>query len=252
MSPIEADVVREGERLLALSEDAGLVLRLLGGVAIALRAPRPLPATLQRAFGDLDFVSAPGTSAGLSRLFQSNGYEPDREFNALQGKRRLIFLDAAHGRHVDVFVGEFSMCHQIPVAERLEFEPRTLPLAELLLTKLQIVQLNEKDVRDSVALFHRHGVGEKDGDGINAARVAELCASDWGLWRTITANLAACRGRVGDYDLGEEENEAIAARIRAVLDRIEREPKSRRWRLRAKIGERVRWYELPEEVAGGA
>lgn len=252
MSPIEADVVREGERLLALSEDAGLVLRVLGGVAIALRAPRPLPPTLQRVFGDLDFVSAPGTSAGLSRLFRDNAYEPDREFNALQGKRRLIFLDAGHGRHVDVFVGEFRMCHEIRVAERLELESRTLPLAELLLTKLQIVQLNEKDVRDTVALFHGHEVSEKDGDGINAARVAELCASDWGLWRTITANLAACRGRVGDYDLGEEENAAIAARIGAVLDRIEREPKSRGWRLRAKIGERVRWYELPEEVAGGA
>lgn len=251
MSLVEADVVREGERLLVLSEDAGLVLRLLGGVAIAVRAPGPLPPTLQRAFGDIDFVSAPGTSAGLSRLFQGNGYEPDREFNALQGKRRLIFLDAGRGRRLDVFVGEFRMCHAIPVAERLELEPRTLPLAELLLTKLQIVQLNEKDVRDTVALFHGHEVGEKDGDGINAARVAELCAADWGLWRTITANLAACRARVGDYGLGGEESETIAARTSAVLDRIEREPKSRGWRLRAKIGERVRWYELPEEVAGG-
>jgi hypothetical protein len=251
MSLIEADLVRESERLLALSEDAGLVLRLLGGVAIALRAPRPLPRTLQRVFGDIDFVSAPGTSAAVSRIFQGNGYEPDREFNALQGKRRLIFL-GGHGRRVDVFVGEFRMCHEIPVAERLELEPRTLPLAELLLTKLQIVQLNEKDVRDAVVLFHGHEVGEKDGDGINAARVAELCASDWGLWRTITANLAACRGRVGDYDLGAEQTETIAARTTAVLDRIEREPKSRGWRLRAKIGERVRWYDLPEEVAEGA
>jgi hypothetical protein len=252
MAPIDADVVREGERLLAIADDAGLGLRLLGGVAISLRAPRPLPPTLQRSFGDLDFVSAYGASAGLSRLFQGRGYEPHRAFNALHGRRRLIFLDAMHGRQVDIFVGEFSMCHEIPVAERLELEPRTLPLAELLLTKLQIVQLNEKDVRDTLALFHGHEVGEKDGDGINAARIAELCASDWGLWRTITANLAACRGHVGDYDLGEEENEAIAARIGAVLDRIEGEPKSRGWRLRAKIGERVRWYDLPEEVAEGA
>jgi hypothetical protein len=252
MAAIEADLVTESERLLALSDTAGLVLRLLGGVAIGLRAPRPLPPTLRRRFGDIDFVSAPGTSSALTRLFEGNGYQADREFNALQGKRRLIFLDASHGRHVDVFVGEFRMCHEIPVAERLGLEPRTLPLAELLLTKLQIVHLNEKDVCDTLGLFHGHEVGEKDGDGINAARVAELCASDWGLWRTITANLAACRDRVGNYDLGEDVREEIAARITAVLDRIEREPKSRSWRLRAKIGERMRWYELPEEVAGGA
>lgn len=252
MSRIEADVVSEGERLLALAGEAGLGLRLLGGVAIKLRAPGPLPPALQRTFRDLDFVSAHGTSAGLSRLFQGEGYEPHTAFNTLHGKRRLIFLDIAHGRQVDIFVGEFSMCHEIPIAERLEFEPRTLPLAELLLTKLQIVQLNEKDIRDTMALFHGHEIGEEDGAAINAACIAALCASDWGLWRTITSNLATCRQHVDRYDLDDGEVEAVVERIDALLGRIDRQRKSRGWRLRAKIGERVRWYELPEEVAEGA
>lgn len=248
----EADVVREGERLLALAAGAELVLRLLGGVAIRLRAPELLPPVLQRTFRDLDFAAARGTSARLSRLFESEGYEPHTAFNTLHGKRRLIFFDTAHDRHADIFVGEFSMCHEIPIAERLDLEPRTLPLAELLLTKLQIVELNEKDVRDTFALFHGHDVGEEDGKVVNAGRIARLCASDWGLWRTITANLATCREHIPHYGLDPGDRVLIAGRIGALIERIEREPKSRAWRLRAKIGERVRWYELPEEVAEGA
>jgi hypothetical protein len=152
---------------------------------------------------------------------------------------------------VDVFVGEFAMCHRVPVDERLLLEPATLPLAELLVTKLQIVELNEKDIRDAIALVHAHEVAERDGDAVNAARVAELCAVDWGLWRTITRNLERCRDHVGAYELPEGEAAVTARRFDALLERIEREPKSRAWRLRSRLGERVRWYELPEEPGEG-
>ena len=139
------------------------------------------------------------------------------------------------------------MSHEIPLEGRLDLEPLTVPLAELLLTKLQIAELNEKDVRDSIALLHGHAVGEEDGDTVNAARVAELLSDDWGLWRTITGNLAVCRDHVSRYPLAQGEAELIAERIDALSARIEAEPKSRAWRLRARIGERKRWYETPEE-----
>jgi hypothetical protein len=140
------------------------------------------------------------------------------------------------------------MCHRIPLSERLELEASTVPLAELLLTKLQIIELNEKDVRDTVLLLHGHPVEEHDEDAVNGARIASLCAADWGLWRTITANLEHCRDRVDDYELLSPEREQIAARFNQILDRVEAEPKSRGWKLRAKVGERKRWYDLPEEV----
>lgn len=143
------------------------------------------------------------------------------------------------------------MSHKIPIGDRLEIDPVSVPLAELLLTKLQIAELNEKDIRDTVALLHGHAVAETDGDVLNAARVAELCAADWGLWRTITGNLATCREYVDRYELPASELEAIATKLEALLERIEAEPKSRGWKMRARIGERKRWYELPEEVAGG-
>jgi hypothetical protein len=160
----------------------------------------------------------------------------------------MLFYDNEHGRQVDVFVGSFRMCHQIPFGDRLRPGQPTVPLAELLLTKLQIVQLNEKDVRDTVLLFHGHDVADHDEDAVNVDRIGQLCSEDWGLWRTITANLARCREMMGDYALPEAELERVSERIAAVLRGIEEAPKSRGWKLRAKIGERKRWYELPEEV----
>jgi hypothetical protein len=108
-----------------------------------------------------------------------------------------------------------------------------------------------RDLRDALALFHGHPVNEGDGDSINAARVAELCATDWGLWRTLTGNLAICREHLPGYDLSQEDQARIAKGIDTLLERMEQEPKSRGWKLRAKIGERKRWYTTPEEVAGG-
>lgn len=242
-----ADVLAEGRRLLALADASGVALRLLGGAAIGLRTPDLLP-ELARAYGDLDFVAAPGSTSAVSALFGEAGYTPDAAFNTLHGKRRLIFVDPAQQRKSDVFVGTFEMCHRIPVAERLELERLTLPLAELLVTKLQIVELNDKDVRDALGLLAGHEVAETDGDAINAARVAELCAADWGLWRTLTANLATLRGHAGDYGLPDAVQRTMIERIEPLLDRIEAEPKPRAWRLRARVGDRVRWYELPEDV----
>jgi hypothetical protein len=250
-SPIQADIVAEAERLLELAQAEGVPLRLLGGVAIRLRATGGLPGTFARRYADLDFVTAKGRSGPTQQLFRATGYEPHVAFNALNGQERLLFFDETNHRQVDVFVGAFAMSHKIPVGERLELEPHTLPLAELLLTKLQIAELNEKDVRDGLALLHGHAVSESDEDTINAHRVAACCAGDWGLWRTITGNLALCRNHADAYDLSDAERARVRERIDDLLARIESVPKSRAWKLRARIGERKRWYEVPEEVAGG-
>ena len=246
MAQIEPDVVAEGKRILARAGDEGMPVRLLGGVAIGLRAPGELAPAFRRTYADLDFVTAKKSVGAVTDLFRSEGYEAQVAFNALHGGDRLLFFDNDNDRQVDVFVGAFSMCHRIPLDGRLEVDPVSIPLAELLLTKLQVVQLNEKDVRDALALLHDHPVGDEDGETVNAARVAELCASDWGLWRTITQNLDACRGFAGTYDVPDRP--ALEERLGALLERIESEPKSRAWKLRARIGERKRWYELPEEV----
>jgi hypothetical protein len=216
-------------------------------VAVRLRDPN-LPPALQRDYKDLDYATTKKGTGPVQELLRGLGYEPHVAFNALNSKERLLFFDDTHGRQVDVFVGAFRMSHEIPLEGRLEVDPLSVPLAELLLTKLQIVELNEKDVRDAVALLVRYDVGDSDGDTLNVARVAELCANDWGLWRTITKNLQTVGEHIDNYDV---DCETAKRRLEEVQGRIEAEPKSRAWRLRAKIGDRKRWYELPEEVGGG-
>ena len=250
MSDIRSDVVEEALRIAERAEQEGLALRLLGGVAIRLRAKDGLLPVFRRQYNDSDWITPKGTSADAQRFFETLGYSPHTRFNAIQGRERLLFFDEQHGRQVDVFVGAFRMSHKIPFGKRLNMEPMTVPLAELLLTKLQIAEINEKDVLDALALLHNHPVGNEDGDSINSERIATLCAGDWGLWRTFTANLQTASERMEGYDLPEGGKQRIAGRIRELQERIEQEPKSLAWKIRSKIGERKRWYELPEEVGG--
>jgi hypothetical protein len=248
MIAILADIVAEGGRVVELARSDGATLALLGGVAVRLHAPE-VPPALDREYKDLDFAVPKGGGGDAAKLLRAAGYEPEVAFNAINGKERMLFHDTEHGRQVDLFVGSFRMCHQIAFTDRLRPGEATVPLAELVLTKLQIVELNEKDVRDTVLLFHGHEVADHDDDAVNGDRIARLCAEDWGLWRTITANLASCGEMVNDYALADSERTRISDRIRTLLARIEDAPKSRGWKLRAKIGERKRWYEEPEEVA---
>jgi hypothetical protein len=247
MTGILTDIVAEGERLLGIAADEGVPLRLLGGVAVCLKAPE-LPPALVREYKDIDFAVTKKGGGAADRLLRDAGYEPHVAFNAMHARERGLYYDEENGRQVDLFIDSFRMCHEIPLGDRLEVETQTVPLAELMLTKLQIVEVNEKDIRDTVLLFHGHPIADHDDGAVNGAQIAALCASDWGLWRTITANLERCRAHVGDYELPDADRERIGARFDKLLERIEAEPKSRGWRRRAKVGERKRWYDLPEEV----
>lgn len=247
MSGILEDIVAEGERLLGMASQEGVPLRLLGGVAVRMKAPE-IPPALDRSYKDIDLAVTKKAAGAADKLLREAGYEPHVSFNAMHARERGLYFDGEHDRQVDLFIHSFRMCHEIPLGDRLEVEDGTVPLAELMLTKLQIIEVNEKDIRDTVLLFHGHPIRDHDEGAVNGAHIAQLCASDWGLWRTITANLERCRGHVGDYELPDAERERIVSRFDELLERIEAEPKSRGWKLRAKVGERKRWYDLPEEV----
>ncbi len=249
----EADLAAEAARLLARIEVERVEARLIGGMAIRLSAGDRLDPVFAREIADLDFIAGRGEGRRLGELLLACGYEPEVEFNALNGARRMLFHDPAHGRQVDVFVGSFEMCHTLPLVERLRARARTLPAAELLMTKLQIVELNEKDRGDAFALLHAHDVAEADldeagADAIDALRIASLTARDWGLQRTFELNLERLRSAAGGLPLEASGREAIVVRIERLAATIDAAPKSRRWKLRDRIGDRKRWYEEPEEV----
>jgi hypothetical protein len=240
------DPVDEARRLVHRAAVTDLTLRVMGGVAVCLqaRSDKPFP---RRTVKDIDFVTPPGSAAATSRLFEKSGYEPDVMFNTLRGGRRLLFYDHANARNVDVFVGEFSMCHAIPIAARLDRDPLTLPLAELLLTKLQIVELTHRDLRDIYTLAFHHELSDDGEAGTETDVIARLCAGDWGLWRTCTGNLDRSLAHLPSQEIDSRDSALITSRLKDLRDRLEAEPKSRKWRLRSRIGDRVRWYEEPEE-----
>ena len=247
MTSILEDIFAESSRLLEEVARQRLTVRVLGGLAVRIHTDGVVPASLTRTYRDIDLVTPSGQGTPLSRFLVEMGYEPNERFNTWN-ETRLIFDDVPNERQVDVFVGDFRMCHRISLTERNELESQTVPLAELLLTKLQVVRLTDKDLVDIYALFYAHEVGEVDEETINAGQVARLCAADWGLWRTTTKTLEEAREHLAQSALATSERTRIEERIDHLRDRIEAESKSLRWKARDRIGERARWYEEPEEI----
>jgi hypothetical protein len=236
----------EAKRLLQASSDKKVVLRLLGGVAVSMRCPSASRDGLRRTYADMDFVGHEKQSRAIGDFFVEMGYQPRPRFNAMMGRKRLIFNDIANERRIDIFLDVFEMCHKFNFSERLGLEPLTLPLADLLATKLQIVQANEKDFRDLTALFLDHDVGPGDGETINGPYLSKVCSNDWGTYKTFTMNLAKLGASVDIYGLTPPEVGLVKARIDKLADMIEKEPKSFAWKMRARVGEKKTWYELPE------
>lgn len=239
-----ADIKEEARRIIETAQTTGVVLRLLGGLAIYLQCPSTrTDERLLRSYGDMDFVTLGKWSAKTKALFTNLGYTGNKTFNALQGHQRLLFFDEQHERHIDIFIDRMHMCHNIDFRSRLQMDESTISLSDLLLTKLQIVEVNEKDMKDSIALFVDHEVSDSNQD-INSSYIASLTSGDWGLYKTLTLNLAKVQAFAKDYNFPD----VVADRIDTLTTAIETRSKSMGWKARALVGERVRWYELPEEA----
>lgn len=241
------DPIEEAERILREASTIEVVIRATGGVAIALRCPSASQPPLKREYHDIDFVGRGRDVERIESFFAEVGYLPDREFNSLHGAHRLIFFDpdTSRDRKIDVFIDEIDMCHRIDLRDRLDRDPRTLSPVDLLLSKLQVVETNRKDLIDIVAICADMAVTNGDDSGIDGDYLADLCAHDWGLWRTIT--MVSERAIDAAGEMGEPGAKA-KDRLQELLQLIEERPKSRKWKMRARVGERKQWYQLPEEV----
>jgi hypothetical protein len=242
------DLLAEARRLHSLAEAAGITARLLGGAAVAISAPAPLPPALQRPYKDLDYVVRRADAARWRDLLDTNGYTADTQFNTLHGAQRLLHYDLVNERQIDTFVSSFAMCHSLDLEDRLPDGAATLAPADILLTKLQIYEVNDKDLIDSIALLLSHPVTASGGPGIDTGRLAKITGSDWGWHTTLTDNLAKVTQRLPTTGLTSEQSDAVAQRIEEITSALATAPKSLKWRARAKVGRRVPWYDLPEEV----
>lgn len=250
-APRSEDVLADALTLVEGARARGVPLRLVGGLAVRYLTPGFPPRT--REAQDLDLASVSRVRPRLVGYLTEFGYEPDRHFNALYGHKQLYF-SGPDGRSVDVLIDRLEMCHVVRFADRIERLPVTLDVADLLLSKLQIVELNEKDVQDVVYLLAAFPVEEGDPPGaIGLDTFGAVLADDWGWWRTVTGNLDNILELVADplrHLVPAGAGFDVARQLAHLREHAATIPKSFRWRLRARVGERVRWYRVPEERPG--
>jgi hypothetical protein len=246
----EPTLVVEARRVYEHAASDGVQVRLLGGVAIWLRASDQMRRALGRDYADIDLATTKKQAKGLRAVLEELDYVPDKMFNATQGDTRLYYHAPDGSYHVDVFIEKFVMSHELRLGPRLDTEQYTLPAADLLLTKLQIAELNRKDASDAAMLLADHELAETDGSGLlNVRYVSELCAESWGLYTTVTDNLETTRSLLVEILPDEQPRDRVEQRTRTLLSDLEAAPKSSGWRRRAKLGRRKRWYQTPDEAS---
>jgi hypothetical protein len=255
------DPLAESLRIVALADERGIHARLVGGMAVRAHAP-DWKARTRRVEVDLDFVTRSKDRPAFFQLLEAEGYTPDKQHNALFGRKQGYFVDVPRRRPVDVVVDRLEMCHRIEFADRLARSRPTLPVADLLLSKLQVVKINRKDVLDALILLADHPLADDDGavdmlsgqGTISVPRIVEHTSSDWGWWRTVTGNLDKLLRFIDselkpdDLDCGRPLSHDPRPQVEALRAAIDAAPKSTKWKLRARVGERVAWYAEPEEV----
>ncbi len=243
-------IADEAKRILDEAKARGIILRLFGGVAVKYHCPSASHRSLQRAYPDLDLFGTKKQGRLIRKLLSDLGYQPNQRFNALHGETRLIYDDPINQRTVDIFLDVFKMCHTFHFGERLALDDYTIPITDMLLTKLQIVEANEKDIRDLIAILRDHSVeaspSPANKEAIDAGYIGKLCSSEWGLEKTITLTLKKVTSQLPKYDQDQETVKQVEDRVKRLLEAIEKEPKTLKWRLRDRIGEKKRWYDLPE------
>ncbi|HEX5937630.1 MAG TPA: hypothetical protein VFZ75_08100 [Actinomycetota bacterium] len=249
------EYVAEAKAVITAANERGLHLRLLGALAVIEQCPNGLwlLERTNRILTDLDFMGYDREIRDVEEMFQDMGYQ------VLGGRgvtmdvwigRRIFHDPAGRRRRVDVFLDRLDFCHPIELKGRLQIEDVTIPLTDILLEKLQIVEINEKDLKDLVVLLLEHPVTDHGLSGsFDASYVVDLLSKDWGFFYTVSLNLDRLRRYMGTIEeLSEEQRELISSRIDELWDRVDAAPKSMKWKLRARVGPSKKWY---QEVGEG-
>jgi len=247
-------LIAEALKYVKDAADERFVLRVMGGFAVCLHSNdcQEKWRSLGRDFPhDLDFVSRFKYASQILKFFEERKYSPpNQSFLANSGRKRLIFTGGLIST-IDVFFDRLEMCHTIDFRRRLELDYPTIPLAELLLQKLQIVRITEKDMKDVIVLLSSHELAENDSDAINVAYISDVLSRDWGFWYTVMINLNKTRELLQkSISLKDEDIHNITNKINKIVERIEKEPKTIAWKMREKVGSHKTWYTEVEEGAG--
>lgn len=251
-SKLDLMMKEEGPRLVREGTKRGLHIRLLGAIAFQHHCPKYnyLTGKLHRQLSDVDFAGYNSERTGIDKMMREFGYADQPMVSALFGHQRMIWDNESNGLHVDIFFDKLEMNHDIPFAGHLELEEMTIPLSDMLLEKMQIVHINEKDIVDTIMLLREHAIGNSAAaETIDASYVARLLSNEWGFYYTVTTNLKNVEDRLGIYqELRDEDRADVSKKIHELLSILDKQPKTLAWKLRGRVGAKTKWYRDVEEV----
>ncbi len=240
---VPPNALEAASQIIDTAEKSGVRLRLLGGLAFKRLCPSSMNSRYFRENKDIDLMGKREDSRKIVKIMEALGYKPREIFNKLNMGQRLIYYDMDNRRRVDLFLDEFVMCHKFNFKENILAGTYTLPITQLMMTKLQVVEKTEKEYKDLIVAFYDFDV-TAGADGIRGDEIADLCSKDWGVYTTFMKSLEALVAKARELD--DSERDQVVARVQKLVTMMEAEPKSFGWKMRARIGERQRWYELPE------
>jgi len=242
---LSSAIPSKAEAIIAQLSAQKVEARLIGALSIRLHSHKG--PNLDREISDIDFVAHSEDRKKIVKVLEGMEYEPAVMFNSVN-PTRLLFTDKTDGTRVDVFLDVFDMCHHLSFRDRFDITKPTLPVADLLATKLQIVEINEKDLKDIITLMQSHELTQDDSDSdqINTRYLSNLCKDDWGIYKTFTTTIERTSEYLSHLTMDESEKLAVLAKLKRTRDEIEQIPKTFKWKMRSRIGEKQRWYNLPE------
>ena len=233
------------------AKQAQVKLRLLGATAIYYHCPKSaaIVDAMNRPLTDLDFMALSKQNHRIEDLFAKLNFEPNKHVNTLYGANRQIYYDPNNKRQVDIFFDKLSFNHVLNLSERLDIDPFTITLSDLLLEKIQIVKMSEKDAKDVIVLLREHEARDGATGDVDTKYVSKLLSGDWGFYYTASMNIKKIKDYLKGVPFVSQEDKAIVdGRLDEVLRRIEAEPKSLGWKMRAKVGTKTLWYTEAEDV----
>ena len=231
---------RESVRILDGARRRNTVLRLVGGLAIHIHCTEH--SFCDRRYGDIDFVGLSSQYKSIVEVMKEVGYIENSNMTISTGGSRLLFEKPGSTKHIDVFMDHIDIEHEVNLRKRLEIEKDTISISDLLLIKLTITRLNEKDIRDIITMMKDIQIGHDDFAGtINMTYIAELCAKSWGLHHDVIASVKRTLDFLPSYALSEDITSEVSSRLEALENEILMAPKSLRWKLRALFGEKIPW-----------
>jgi hypothetical protein len=240
--------VERAVELVNSARDRGITLRILGSLAYRLHCPANIGLfeAMQRDLTDIDFATTGEQRKSVRDFLSGLGYVIDKDILVTTEGKRYAFMDPKNGLNIDVFFDELFFCHAIPLKNRLDLDYPTITPTDLLLEKMQIVEINPKDIKDSLVLLLEHSIAPSAPDAIDAGYIAKLLAADWGFYYTFTTNMKRLDGEMAKAGFAPEAAALVRGRIAELIEAIERAPKGTAWKLRARVGTRMKWY---QEVA---